>query len=327
MDRAEKIGLGVAVVGHVALFGAAVGRLPRDAQPGQARRASRSTSALVDDVALERDRAAAAPSRRRSRSRPTPARPRMPRRRPAEAAPAPEPEPAPPRRSPSPRRRRTAQAAPPKPAAAPPKPAPKPAPAKPQPAPSRRQAGQAAPQARADQAPAASAPRAGQAAQAVDQGQRRDRRGQAARPRGSRLGADFLKGLSRRAVAEQVATRRAARRSSAQAAADIGSAIARQVQPCADRQVNPGPGAERIRVDAPPAAQPRRHARRRARDRSARPASTTRTAAMSSASPTSAIATFIGLRAADGLARRSVRRAARLEQFHPALQAARLRMR
>ena len=33
---------------------------------------------------------------------------------------------------------------------------------------------------------------------------------------------------------------------SAQAAADIGSAITRQVQPCADRQVDPGPGANRI---------------------------------------------------------------------------------
>lgn len=33
---------------------------------------------------------------------------------------------------------------------------------------------------------------------------------------------------------------------SAQAAADIAQAIARQVQPCADRQVYPGPGAERI---------------------------------------------------------------------------------
>ncbi|HEV2816004.1 MAG TPA: cell envelope biogenesis protein TolA, partial [Allosphingosinicella sp.] len=33
---------------------------------------------------------------------------------------------------------------------------------------------------------------------------------------------------------------------SARAAADIASAIARQVQPCADRQVYPGPGSERI---------------------------------------------------------------------------------
>ena len=35
----------------------------------------------------------------------------------------------------------------------------------------------------------------------------------------------------------------------AQAAANIASAIIRQVQPCANRQVTPGPGAERIRVD------------------------------------------------------------------------------
>lgn len=35
---------------------------------------------------------------------------------------------------------------------------------------------------------------------------------------------------------------------STQAAANIGSAIQRQVQPCADRQVNPGPGADQIRV-------------------------------------------------------------------------------
>jgi hypothetical protein len=33
---------------------------------------------------------------------------------------------------------------------------------------------------------------------------------------------------------------------SARAAADIGQAITRQVQPCADRQVDPGPGANRI---------------------------------------------------------------------------------
>ena len=32
----------------------------------------------------------------------------------------------------------------------------------------------------------------------------------------------------------------------AQAAASIAQAIVRQVQPCADRQVHPGPGAERI---------------------------------------------------------------------------------
>lgn len=35
---------------------------------------------------------------------------------------------------------------------------------------------------------------------------------------------------------------------SAAAAANIGSAIVRQVQPCADRQVSPGPGTDRIRA-------------------------------------------------------------------------------
>lgn len=35
---------------------------------------------------------------------------------------------------------------------------------------------------------------------------------------------------------------------SAQGVADISSAIQRQVQPCANRQVNPGPGADQIRV-------------------------------------------------------------------------------
>ena len=34
----------------------------------------------------------------------------------------------------------------------------------------------------------------------------------------------------------------------AQAMMDIGSKITQQVQPCANRQVKPGPGAERIRV-------------------------------------------------------------------------------
>jgi hypothetical protein len=43
-------------------------------------------------------------------------------------------------------------------------------------------------------------------------------------------------------------TRAPAAAMSAQAAADIAQAIIRQVQPCADRQVVPGPGSERIRT-------------------------------------------------------------------------------
>jgi hypothetical protein len=69
----------------------------------------------------------------------------------------------------------------------------------------------------------------------------------AARPRGSRLGDDFLKGLSDRPSPNRSEAAPAAKMG-AQAAANIGSAILRQVQPCANRQVTPGPGAERIRV-------------------------------------------------------------------------------
>ncbi|RZM06154.1 MAG: cell envelope biogenesis protein TolA, partial [Sphingomonas sp.] len=69
----------------------------------------------------------------------------------------------------------------------------------------------------------------------------------AARPRGSRLGDDFLKGLSDRPSPSRAEAAPAAVMG-AQAAANIGSAIQRQIQPCANRQVNPGPGASRIRV-------------------------------------------------------------------------------
>ncbi len=65
------------------------------------------------------------------------------------------------------------------------------------------------------------------------------------RARGSRLGADLLKGIGRDPSPSRE-TRPTGAVMSRQAAADIGSAIKRQVQPCADQQVNPGPGANRI---------------------------------------------------------------------------------
>ncbi|HET7708986.1 MAG TPA: hypothetical protein VFK50_05555 [Sphingomicrobium sp.] len=64
-------------------------------------------------------------------------------------------------------------------------------------------------------------------------------------PRVSRLGDDFLKGIKDSASASPKA---AAPAFSASAMASIQQAIRRQIQPCADRQVNPGPGANRIRV-------------------------------------------------------------------------------
>ncbi len=71
------------------------------------------------------------------------------------------------------------------------------------------------------------------------------RRGQADRSRGSMLGPDFLKGLGRDPSPSRSQDAPAATMTT-QAAASIAQAIARQVQPCADRQVYPGPGAERI---------------------------------------------------------------------------------
>jgi hypothetical protein len=66
-------------------------------------------------------------------------------------------------------------------------------------------------------------------------------------PRGSRLGKDLLKGLGAdpspsRSLDPPAATM------SAQALASIKAVIERQIQPCADRQRDPGPGANQIRV-------------------------------------------------------------------------------
>lgn len=70
------------------------------------------------------------------------------------------------------------------------------------------------------------------------------------KPRQSRLGDDFLDGVaegnSRKGDAESAPA--AAPVIDAAAMASIQQAIRRQVQPCADLQQNPGPGANQIRV-------------------------------------------------------------------------------
>lgn len=71
--------------------------------------------------------------------------------------------------------------------------------------------------------------------------------GAAAKSRGSLLGANFLAGIGRDPSPSRVKAAPGAVMSAA-AASDIGSAIQRQIQPCADQQVNPGPGANRIRT-------------------------------------------------------------------------------
>lgn len=68
----------------------------------------------------------------------------------------------------------------------------------------------------------------------------------AVRPRGSSLGS-VMSGLGATPSPSHTTTPQGAAMSQT-AMMDIGSRIKQQVQPCADRQVNPGPGAEKIRV-------------------------------------------------------------------------------
>ena len=221
MDRAERTGLGVAAVGHVILFAALSASFlakPKDLAPP-----SMSVS-LVPDVALE---ATAPPATE------APAASVAPEAGPPEDAAPPAapietaPEPAPPVKTVAP--------------APPPRPAPV---AKPQPRPS------AAPAPPKQQAPAKPAPAAKTPPKpAAKPGTGKTVASTQTRPRGAILGNDFLKGIvADRAAPEAKGETAPAATMSAKAAADIGSAIIRQVQPCADRQVVPGPGAERIRV-------------------------------------------------------------------------------
>lgn len=66
-----------------------------------------------------------------------------------------------------------------------------------------------------------------------------------AKQRGRRLGDNFLAGLALDAPATR-ASAAAPGKAGPYPTASIVQAIARQIQPCADRQVNPGPGANQI---------------------------------------------------------------------------------
>jgi len=67
------------------------------------------------------------------------------------------------------------------------------------------------------------------------------------KPRGLNFGSDYFKGASSK-PSPATGTAPKSATMSQQAMMDIGQKIKQQVQPCANRQVNPGPGAERIRV-------------------------------------------------------------------------------
>ncbi len=277
MDRTEKIGLGVAVAGHAILFGLlSVGFL---ATPNPAKLQQQPIDiSLVPDVALEATAPqsvtppaesvapdigapedAAPPEPQEAEPEPTPAPP----------PPAPQPKPAP---KPAP-----AKPTPPKPAPKPePKPVAKPAPApKPKPvqkptparpAPAKSTSAKPAPTKTAAPAKAAPSKSAAKPSTSTSASKSPSRSAAAssakakpaaakgtgstatatnARPRGSRLGDNFLKGLSDQPSPSKSEAPRAAK-IDARAMASIVQAIARQIQPCADRQVNPGPGANQI---------------------------------------------------------------------------------
>jgi outer membrane biosynthesis protein TonB len=219
MERSEKTGLGIAVGGHVLLFGAlSLGWLlsPPPAPPPP----PPMDVSMVDDIGLT----AQAPQ-----STVAPTASKAPDTGPAEQAPppaaaAPAPVPAPPVKQPD--------------TIPPPKPAPKPAPAPKTPAKPTPDKSKTPPKRDA-------AALSKMMADVQAEGQSADAKGK--KQRASLLGDDFRKTLAQgRANTNSDAPQAAA--IDAKALAGIVDAIRRQIQPCADRQINPGPGANTIRV-------------------------------------------------------------------------------
>ena len=113
---------------------------------------------------------------------------------------------------------------------------------------------------------------------------------------------------------------------SAQAAADIASAISRQVQPCADRAGLSRPGAERIVTPIMLQPQPRRLAERAAAASAQQRGVDDENRPLRPARRRPRGQRLRRVRAAARPAAGAVRRAARLEQFHHELSFARMRM-
>ena len=208
MERAEKIGLGVATAGHVLLFGLLSAGFLATPNPLKLKTPPMEVS-MVDDVALQ----STAPQISTAPPPPSIA----PEQGPTEdAAPAPEPEPAP-EPTPQPTPKEAAKPAPAKPQPAPKKPAPakkevakakpKPAPekptpkAKPTPAKATPAKAKTDAKAKADAKPAAKASTKSTAKPKADAPARASGQGKADKPKGSLLGKDFLKGIDTNADA------------------------------------------------------------------------------------------------------------------------------
>lgn len=218
MDRAEKTGLGIAVAGHVVLFGLlSVGFL---ATPNpMSLKSSPMEVALTDDIGMVSTAPSITPPAQSVAPDLGPpedaAPPSLADAAPLPLPPTPQPDAAPPPRP--------SDVAKPQPR--------KPAPEKPdraEPTPPKREASPK-PKAQPEKAKSTGS----------------DRSSERERPRGSRLGDDFLKGITDQ-VSESKSQTPSASSISPQVLAGLEAAIRRQIQPCADRQVNPGPGANEI---------------------------------------------------------------------------------
>lgn len=221
LEPGEDRGLAIAVLGHVLVFGLLSAQFlsqPPAIRPSE----SPIAVSLVDDIGP----VAQAPT-----STEPPAQSRAPDAgRPEDAPPpvtaaSPQPEPA-------------ARAA-----VAPPAPTPDKAAAKPTP-PDKPTRDAAKPDARLARTPATPTASRTPPAKAPGKGSKAD--GAKARPTGSRLDSIFADGLSDAPSKSKTVAAPKAAVIDAQALAGIQDAIRRQIQPCADRQVNPGPGANQI---------------------------------------------------------------------------------
>ncbi len=271
IDRTEKVGLGVAAAGHLALFGLLSLGLLVAPDPKKLEQHPIEVS-LVKDVGPEQTAppAPTPPSQSAApdEGAPEDAAPPPPAPEPVSPAPAPKPPEPTPKPKPAPKPEPAPEPKPvPKPVPAPTpvaKPAPKPAPApkpvpKPKPvepvaekAPARpakaKPTTDAAPAKPAKAAPVKSGSPAKASAKPAPTTGTGSGEGKAPHPRGSRLSDDLLKGLTDAPSKAPPSAAAPAARIGAQALAGIGSVIQRETQPCANRQGTPGPGAERIRV-------------------------------------------------------------------------------
>ncbi|MFM9827247.1 MAG: cell envelope biogenesis protein TolA [Sphingomonas sp.] len=243
MERTEQTGLAVALIGHVVVFGLLSAQFlahPPAMKPPE----TPLEVSLVEDVAPVAQAPAApeppAQSRAPDAGPPADAPPPDVAPTPETAAPAPAPSPPPapvPKPTPVPKSVPTPKATPqpkkPMPVA---KPSPK-APVVDVSTPSPKAVTKPQPKAPAAPAKAVSA-------KATTSGSKPT--ATKARPTGSRLDAIFKNGLTETPSKSSTPAPPKAAVIDAKALAGIQDAIARQIQPCADRQVNPGPGANQI---------------------------------------------------------------------------------